>query len=130
MEAAISYSGDVADPAKTKYTIDYYMDLASELVRAGTHVLCIKVSVLFIASVRMREPAWLPCRSSVCASRCARLGVRVLVCASRCACLGVRLSRCALVSVCASRFVTVGVRMRGDMCVCVSACFRTCVCRR
>ena len=43
VEAAISYSGNVADPGKTKYTIDYYMDLASELVKAGTHVLCIKV---------------------------------------------------------------------------------------
>ena len=114
MEAAISYSGDVADPAKTKYTIDYYMDLASELVRAGTHVLCIKVSVLFIACVRMRERAWQPCRSSVCASRCARLGVRVLVCASRCACLGVRLSRCA----------RLGSLLSVSACVeiCVSAC--------
>ena len=43
VEAAISYSGNVADPGKTKYTIDYYMDLAGELVKAGTHVLCIKV---------------------------------------------------------------------------------------
>ena len=46
VEAAISYSGNVADPGKTKYTIDYYMDLASELVKAGTHVLCIKVQLV------------------------------------------------------------------------------------
>ena len=45
VEAAISYSGDVADQGRTKYTIDYYMDLASELVKAGTHVLCIKVMI-------------------------------------------------------------------------------------
>jgi pyruvate carboxylase len=45
VEAAISYSGNVADPGRTKYTIDYYMHLASELVKAGTHVLCIKVKV-------------------------------------------------------------------------------------
>lgn len=43
VEAAISYSGNVADPGKTKYTVEYYMDLADELVKAGTHILCIKV---------------------------------------------------------------------------------------
>lgn len=45
VEAAISYSGDVSDPSKTKYTLGYYMDLADELVKAGTHVLGIKVSL-------------------------------------------------------------------------------------
>lgn len=43
MEAAISYSGDISDPTKTKYTLQYYMDLAEQLVKAGTHILCIKV---------------------------------------------------------------------------------------
>ena len=43
VEAAISYTGDVSDPARQKYSLDYYMKLADELVRAGTHVLCIKV---------------------------------------------------------------------------------------
>lgn len=43
IEAAISYSGDISDPSKTKYTLDYYLKLADELVKAGTHVLCIKV---------------------------------------------------------------------------------------
>lgn len=43
VEAAISYTGDVADPSRTKYSLQYYMDLAEELVRAGTHILCIKV---------------------------------------------------------------------------------------
>ncbi|XP_063957669.1 pyruvate carboxylase, mitochondrial-like isoform X2 [Lytechinus pictus] len=42
VEAAISYSGDVSDPSRTKYTLDYYTDLATELVKAGTHILCIK----------------------------------------------------------------------------------------
>ncbi|XP_047132753.1 pyruvate carboxylase, mitochondrial isoform X1 [Hydra vulgaris] len=42
VEAAISYTGDVADPSKTKYNIDYYMNLAEQLVKAGTHILCIK----------------------------------------------------------------------------------------
>ena len=44
MEAAISYSGDITDSSKTKYTLQYYMNLAEELVKAGTHVLCIKVT--------------------------------------------------------------------------------------
>ena len=43
VEGAISYTGDVADPSKTKYTIDYYMDLATQLAKSGAHVLCIKV---------------------------------------------------------------------------------------
>lgn len=43
VEAAISYTGDVADPTRTKYTLDYYVNLAEELVKAGTHILCIKV---------------------------------------------------------------------------------------
>lgn len=42
VEAAISYSGDISDPLRTKYTLDYYTNLADELVLAGTHVLCIK----------------------------------------------------------------------------------------
>lgn len=44
VEAAIAYSGDVSDPTKKKYTLDYYVNFADELVKAGTHVLCIKVS--------------------------------------------------------------------------------------
>ncbi|KAG8563517.1 hypothetical protein GDO81_016111 [Engystomops pustulosus] len=42
VEAAISYTGDVSDPTRTKYTLDYYVKLAEELVKAGTHILCIK----------------------------------------------------------------------------------------
>lgn len=42
VEAAISYSGDVSDPTKTKYDLKYYLNLADELVKAGTHVLGIK----------------------------------------------------------------------------------------
>lgn len=42
VEAAISYSGDVSNPAKTKYDLKYYLNLADELVKGGTHVLSIK----------------------------------------------------------------------------------------
>lgn len=43
VEAAISYTGDVSNPDKKKYNLKYYVDLADELVKAGTHILCIKV---------------------------------------------------------------------------------------
>ncbi|KAK7504778.1 hypothetical protein BaRGS_00003806, partial [Batillaria attramentaria] len=42
VEAAISYTGDVSDPSKKKYNLDYYVNLSTELVKAGTHVLGIK----------------------------------------------------------------------------------------
>nr|XP_022906264.1 pyruvate carboxylase, mitochondrial isoform X2 [Onthophagus taurus] len=42
VEAAISYSGDVSNPNKKKYDLKYYLTLADELVKAGTHVLAIK----------------------------------------------------------------------------------------
>ena len=43
VEAAISYTGDVSDPMRQKYSLEYYVKLADELVKAGTHILCIKV---------------------------------------------------------------------------------------
>lgn len=43
VEAAISYTGDVSDPNKKKYDLKYYVNLADELVKAGLHVLAIKV---------------------------------------------------------------------------------------
>ncbi|XP_035267705.1 pyruvate carboxylase, mitochondrial isoform X1 [Anguilla anguilla] len=42
VEAAISYTGDVSDPMRQKYSLDYYLKLADELVKAGTHILAIK----------------------------------------------------------------------------------------
>ncbi len=42
VEAAICYSGDVANPNKKKYTLDYYLDFARQLVARGVHVLCVK----------------------------------------------------------------------------------------
>ncbi len=41
-EAAICYTGNLSDPHEKKYTLDYYLKLASELKAAGTHVLGIK----------------------------------------------------------------------------------------
>ncbi|XP_042882982.1 pyruvate carboxylase, mitochondrial-like isoform X2 [Penaeus japonicus] len=65
VEAAISYSGDISDPTKAKYTLDYYLNLADELVKAGTHVLCIKdmagllkprAAKILISALRDRHP--------------------------------------------------------------------------
>ncbi|MEZ4982310.1 MAG: hypothetical protein R2769_12125 [Saprospiraceae bacterium] len=41
-EACICYSGDVANPAKTKFDLKYYVNLARELEDAGAHILAIK----------------------------------------------------------------------------------------
>lgn len=41
-EACICYTGDINDPTKTKYTLQYYLDLARQLEDEGAHLLCIK----------------------------------------------------------------------------------------
>lgn len=41
-EVAMSYTGDLSDPAEKLYTLDYYLRLAEEIVEAGAHVLAIK----------------------------------------------------------------------------------------
>jgi pyruvate carboxylase len=40
--AAICYTGDMLDPARPKYDLKYYLDLAKELEKAGAHVLGLK----------------------------------------------------------------------------------------
>lgn len=41
-EAAICYTGDILDPQREKYSLNYYVRLAKELERMGTHILGIK----------------------------------------------------------------------------------------
>ena len=41
-EASICYTGDILNPERTKYTLDYYVDLARQLQDMGAHILCIK----------------------------------------------------------------------------------------
>ncbi len=41
-EAAICYTGDILDPARPKYSLDYYVKMAQELEKMGAHVLAIK----------------------------------------------------------------------------------------
>jgi len=41
-EAAICYTGNLLDPARTKYDLKYYVGLAKELQAAGAHIIGIK----------------------------------------------------------------------------------------
>ena len=41
-EAAICYTGDLQNPGRTKYDLNYYVDLAKKLEAAGAHLLAIK----------------------------------------------------------------------------------------
>ncbi|WP_276871806.1 pyruvate carboxylase [Lactococcus taiwanensis] len=41
-EATICYTGDILDPTRPKYSIQYYKDLAKELEATGAHILAVK----------------------------------------------------------------------------------------
>ncbi len=41
-EACICYTGDISDKSRTKYTLQYYVDLAKQLEDAGAHIIGIK----------------------------------------------------------------------------------------
>ncbi|MEG1988808.1 MAG: pyruvate carboxylase, partial [Oscillibacter sp.] len=41
-QATICYTGDIMDPARDKYTLNYYVNMAKELEKRGAHMLCIK----------------------------------------------------------------------------------------
>eukprot|EP00051_Salpingoeca_urceolata_P005548 m.74266 g.74266 ORF g.74266 m.74266 type:complete len:1183 (-) comp14420_c0_seq2:68-3616(-) len=65
VEGCLCYTGDVANPGKSKYNLEYYMNLAEQLVSAGAHVLCVKdmagllkpeAATLLIGSLRQAYP--------------------------------------------------------------------------
>ncbi|MDQ2586227.1 pyruvate carboxylase [Saccharothrix yanglingensis] len=41
-EVALCYTSDLSDPAERLYTLDYYLELAEQIVGAGAHVLAVK----------------------------------------------------------------------------------------
>ena len=41
-EGSICYTGDILDPSRPKYNLQYYTTLAKQLEDAGAHILCIK----------------------------------------------------------------------------------------
>lgn len=65
VEAAMSYTGNVADPSKGKYNLEYYVNLADKLVKMGCHSLAIKdmaglltpqASTLLVGALRKEHP--------------------------------------------------------------------------
>ncbi|KAG5645730.1 hypothetical protein DXG03_005426 [Asterophora parasitica] len=65
VEAVVCYSGDVASPKETKYTLKYYLDFVDELVAEGIHVLGVKdmagllkpqAATLLIGAIRKAHP--------------------------------------------------------------------------
>ncbi|KAF9648897.1 pyruvate carboxylase [Thelephora ganbajun] len=65
VEAAVCYSGDIANPRKTKYTLQYYLDFVDQLVAEGIHVLGIKdmagllkpqAAKILIGAIREKHP--------------------------------------------------------------------------
>ena len=42
VEATVCYTGNIIDKNKTKFTLDYYLDIAKKLKEMGTHILAIK----------------------------------------------------------------------------------------
>ncbi len=42
LEASICYTGDILDPDRAKYSLNYYVDMAKELKKSGTHILGLK----------------------------------------------------------------------------------------
>ncbi|WP_026608590.1 pyruvate carboxylase [Methylocapsa acidiphila] len=66
-EGAICYTGDILDPTRAKFSLDYYVGVAKELERAGCHILAIKdmAGLLMPAAARvlvkaLRESVGLP----------------------------------------------------------------------
>ncbi|MFD2305852.1 pyruvate carboxylase [Enterococcus termitis] len=41
-EAAICYTGDINDPSRAKYNVEYYKKMAKELEKMGAHIIAIK----------------------------------------------------------------------------------------
>ena len=41
-EASLCYTGDISDPERTKYDLDYYLKLGKDLAECGAHILAIK----------------------------------------------------------------------------------------
>ncbi|KAG8693483.1 pyruvate carboxylase [Ceratobasidium sp. 395] len=64
-EAVVCYSGDVANPKKTKYTLEYYLNFVDQLVNEGIHILCIKdmagllkpqAATMLVGAIRKKYP--------------------------------------------------------------------------
>ena len=54
-EGCLCYTGDLCDPNEKLYTLDYYLELAEQLIEAGSHVLCIKDMAGLLRAPAARE---------------------------------------------------------------------------
>jgi len=64
-EAAICYTGNIEQPGNSTYTLQYFLNLAKELVGLGIHILCIKdmagllrpgASKMLVGALRKEHP--------------------------------------------------------------------------
>jgi pyruvate carboxylase len=65
VEAAVCYTGDVSNPSRGKYSLDYYLEFVRQLHALGIHVLAIKdmagllkpeAATLLVGSIRQEFP--------------------------------------------------------------------------
>ena len=65
IEGTVCYTGDVSDPNRGKYTLEYYLDFVRELHSLGIHVLAIKdmagllkpeAATMLISAIREQHP--------------------------------------------------------------------------
>ena len=65
IEGTMSYTGDVADPSKGKYNLDYFLELSQKLVDMGVHSLAVKdmaglltprASSMLVSALRKEHP--------------------------------------------------------------------------
>jgi pyruvate carboxylase len=65
VEGTMSYTGDVADPSKGKYSLDYYLELAQKLIDEGVHSLAVKdmaglltprAATMLVGALRKQHP--------------------------------------------------------------------------
>ena len=59
VEAVVCYTGDVSDPTKTKYDVDYYVNYVTELVECDIHIL-VRPDANLLLKFTLGEPCLLP----------------------------------------------------------------------
>jgi hypothetical protein len=66
VEAAVCYTGDVTDPKRGLYDLEYYLSFVRELEAIGIHVLAIKDMVRLETCLFLRYVSNHPPSDSVC----------------------------------------------------------------
>ena len=46
-EVALCYTGDILDSSRPKYNLDYYVNMAKELEKAGANIIAIKDRLVY-----------------------------------------------------------------------------------